>query len=332
MKKYIIGVDGGNTKTDYLLFDTLGNFVDGIRSGTCSHESPKVGGFANATQVMKENILSLLEANNLTIDDVEVGVFGLAGVDAPFQKKALEEGVESIGFKNHRVVNDGFLGIKAASTTGSGVCSINGTGTVNVGIDDFENWLQVGGIGDITGDEAGGSFLARQAVKIAYDEAYRFGETSSVTKYVYQMYEIDNKAELSNSIIGKRIDSTFLVKTLFACANEGDKAAIKVLRTAGNQMGRGIAGIIKELNFVKPVNVILAGSVWAKATNFEMLDSFKETIKSHVDNECNYIILNEPPVMGAILWGLEIVNNEYPNVSLKNKVLADIIKYQKRFD
>ena len=26
MKKYIIGVDGGNSKTDYLLFDVEGNF------------------------------------------------------------------------------------------------------------------------------------------------------------------------------------------------------------------------------------------------------------------------------------------------------------------
>ena len=40
-KKYIIGVDGGNTKTDYLLFDTEGNFIDGLRSGTCSHEGLK---------------------------------------------------------------------------------------------------------------------------------------------------------------------------------------------------------------------------------------------------------------------------------------------------
>ena len=27
MKKYIIGVDGGNTKTDYLLFDITGKLI-----------------------------------------------------------------------------------------------------------------------------------------------------------------------------------------------------------------------------------------------------------------------------------------------------------------
>ena len=82
MKKYIIGVDGGNTKTDYLLFDTEANFIDGFRSGTCSHEAPSIGSFDGAYKVMNENIKLLLSRNNLTIDDVVSGAFGLAGVDA----------------------------------------------------------------------------------------------------------------------------------------------------------------------------------------------------------------------------------------------------------
>ena len=90
MKKYVIGVDGGNTKTDYLLFDIEGNFIDGLRSGTCSHESPKIGGFEGAHLVMKENIELLLKQNNLSIKDIASGAFGLAGVDSPFQKEALE--------------------------------------------------------------------------------------------------------------------------------------------------------------------------------------------------------------------------------------------------
>ena len=176
MSKYIIGVDGGNTKTDYLLFDVNGNFIDGMRCGTCSHEAPKIGSFEGAYVEMNEKITEILSRNKLTINDVVSGAFGLAGVDAPFQKKALEEAVEKIGFTKYAVVNDGFLGIKAASKTGTGVCSINGTGTVNVGIDEDGNWMQVGGIGYVAGDEAGGSFLARAAVRIAFDECFRFGK------------------------------------------------------------------------------------------------------------------------------------------------------------
>lgn len=329
MKKYIIGVDGGNTKTDYLLFDIDANFIDGKRCGTCSHEAPSVGGFDGAYQIMNQNIKALLEKNNLTIEDVSAGVFGLAGVDAPFQKEALEEAVRKIGFNKYAVVNDGFLGIKAASKTGTGVCSINGTGTVNVGIDEIGNWMQVGGIGYVAGDEAGGSFLARQAVRIAFDECFRYGPKTEVTKDVFAMYGINDKSEFSNAIVGSRVDSTYLIKSLFNRANEQDSEAIRVLRLAGENMARSIAGVIKELNILEPIQVIQAGSVWAKATNNEMSDCFKETVKRLTNKNCEFIVLNEPPVMGAILWALELANGNLPSNEIKDKVLKQIIDYQK---
>ena len=328
MKKYIIGVDGGNTKTDYLLFDIEGNFIDGIRTGTCSHESPKIGGFEGAYLEMKKNIDNLLEKNSLSIDEIASGVFGLAGVDAPFQKKALEEAVEKIGLTNYQVINDGFLGIKAASKTGTGVCSINGTGTVNVGIDEKGNWMQVGGIGYVAGDEGGGSFLARAAIRISFDECFRFGPTTKVTEDVFKMYQITSKYEFSNAIISKRIDSTYLIKSLFNRANEGDLPAINVLATAGENMGKSIAGVIKEIDIIEPIQVILAGSVWAKATNFAMFDRFKEVVVGLTNKKCEFVVLENPPVLGAILWALEIANNELPNQELKDKVLENIVKYQ----
>lgn len=328
MKKYVIGVDGGNTKTDYLLFDIEGNFIDGLRSGTCSHESPKIGGFEGAHLVMKENIELLLKQNNLSIKDIASGAFGLAGVDSPFQKEALENVVQRIGFKNFVVVNDGFLGIKAASPTGTGVCSINGTGTVNVGIDEDGNWMQVGGIGYVAGDEGGGSYLARAAVRLAFDECFRFGPSTNITRSVFEMYEIDDKKDFSNAIVGKKIDSTYLIKALFEHANNGDLPAISVLETSGEHMARSIAGVIKELNIKEPINVILAGSVWAKATNFAMLNKFKKVVCELSNKKCNFIVLKEPPVLGAILWALELANGELPDKELKAKVLENIINYQ----
>ena len=232
--------------------------------------------------------------------------------------------------KKYQVVNDGFLGIKAASPTGTGVCSINGTGTVNVGIDEDGKWMQVVGIGYVAGDEGGGSFLARATVRIAFDEAFRFGPKTKVTEDVFKMYGIESKKEFSDAIVGKRIDSTYLIKSLFNRANEGDEPAIKVLETAGENMGRSTSGVIAEINLLEPINVILAGSVWAKATNFNMLNKFKETVKNLTKKECNFIVLNEPPVLGAILWALEIANGYLPTSETKNKILNSIIEYQNK--
>ena len=96
-------------------------------------------------------------------------------------------------------------------------------------------------------------------------------------------------------------------------------------------MGRSISGCIAEININEPVQVILAGSVWAKATNFEMLDCFKETVLKLTNKKCDFIVLKEPPVLGAILWALELANNELPNSCLKQYVLDQVIEYQNRF-
>lgn len=331
MKKYLIGVDGGNTKTDYLLFDIDCNMIDGFRKGTCSHESPKINGFDGAYREMNRCITELLTRNHLTIDDVCVGIFGLAGVDAPFQQKALADAIAKIGFKNYRVMNDGFLGLKAAAKNGCGVCSINGTGTVNVGIDENGKWVQVGGIGYVAGDEAGGSFLARQAVRLAFDEAFRFGKPTIVSQAVYQMYGISSKDDLSNAIVGQNIDSTFLIKALFNAANVNDEEAIRVLRQAGESMGRSIAGVINQIDCQEPIQVIQAGSVWAKATNQEMMNAFKQTVVDLTNKQCEFVLLTLPPVMGAVLWGLEIANQKLPNEQEKAYILKQINNYQSKY-
>ena len=96
-------------------------------------------------------------------------------------------------------------------------------------------------------------------------------------------------------------------------------------------MARSTAGVIRELNIVEPINVVQAGSVWAKATSPKMKEKFEEVVTSLTGKKCNFIIMNEPPVMGAILWAYEIANGKLANSEVKNNVLNSIIEYQKQY-
>lgn len=328
--KYILGVDGGNTKTDYLLYDIEGNFVDGIRCGTCSHEALP-NGFEGSYEVMNREIKRLLSRNGVVIDDVVASAMGLAGIDCEYQKEKIEKNLLRIGLKNFQAVNDGLLGIKAASPDGTGACSINGTGTVSVCINGKNEWAQVGGIGYVTGDEGGGSYLARAVVRAVFDECYRFGPKTSLVKDVFEMYGISRKEELSNAIIQKKIDSTFLVKSLFKRANEKDFVSVEILKTSGENMARSTASAILQVKLPKRVYVILAGSVWAKATNDEMINSFKNKVNQLTNCDCEYILLKEPPVLGAIYWAMEMANQRLVTEEEKNKIKKTIQEYQDQF-
>ena len=330
-KEYILGVDGGNTKTDYFLFDLNGKYVDAIRCGTCSHEALS-DSFSGTKRVMKEHLDVLFKRNNITVENIVGAAFGLAGADVVSQKEALNKVIQEIGFKKYALENDGFLGVKAASPTGNGVCSINGTGTVTVGMDDNGEFLQVGGVGYISGDEAGGAFLVRRTFQAIYDELYRVGKKTILTDQIFELYQIPDKKYFLDKIVeltvSRKINRTEVIKMLFESANKNDEVSIEILETAGKCMGLSVAGCINNLYFKDVANVILAGSVWSKATANHMLNKFKQVVEENVSVPCNYIILNAAPACGAVIWALEIAKEEYPNKELREHIISTVEQIQ----
>lgn len=330
--KYVLGVDGGNTKTDYFLFDLSGNHVDSIRKGTCSHEALR-DSFAGTKRVMTEHLNELFVRNNITVDDIVGAAFGLAGADVVSQKNELNRVIKEIGFKNYALDNDGILGVKAGSLSGYGVCSINGTGTVVVGVDNHNEFLQVGGVGYISGDEAGGAYLVRRTFQAVYDSLYRMGDQTILKDEIFSLYGITENRLFLDKIVEltekRLIDRTTVIKILFKSAASNDKVAVSILEQAGVCMGLAVAGCINNLNFTTTVPVVLAGSVWVKATTNHMLNAFKNIIHHHVNKECEFIILNSTPASGAVIWALEIANGSVPDKELRDKVLNIVEEVQK---
>ncbi|MFA7367325.1 MAG: BadF/BadG/BcrA/BcrD ATPase family protein [Bacilli bacterium] len=324
---YILGVDGGNTKTDYFLFDVNGKLIDFIRSGTCSHEGLK-DSFEGSYRVMKSILDPFFEKNKITVDHIASAVFGLAGVDTPFQKTKLEDVASRLGFKNFRVVNDSFLGIKAGTTNGYGVCSINGTGTSSGGIDEEGNYLQVGGIGAIVGDEAGGYHVSRQAVRACYDEAYRFGKPTKLTSHVFNLLGTKDKYYLMENIsdyyLTRKVDYTTLTKAVFEEANNGDEVALDIIVKMAENLARSAGGVVTGLTFKGQVQIVLAGSVWVKGNCPVLINHFKKCINEFTKRDCDVIVLEVPPATGAIIWALELYLGSFPNIDLREKVIKEV--------
>jgi N-acetylglucosamine kinase-like BadF-type ATPase len=326
--EYILGVDGGNTKTDYFLFSVDGEFVDFYRGGTCSHEGLP-DHFEGSYRVMRDALLPFLAKHHLTPANLKASVFGLAGVDTPSQKQKLESVVARLGFKEFRVVNDSMLGIKAGAPNGVGVCSINGTGTSSSGIDDEGTTLQVGGIGSIVGDEAGGSYIARQVIRSVYDAAYRFGEATSLTPIVFRELGVKVKTELmdriSEVLTTHRLDLTTLTIACFEEANKQDAVAIKILKNMADNLARSAGGVVSNLSFKEPVHIVMAGSVWIKGSCPVMREAFEDKMAAYTKKQCAFHILQAPPATGAVVWALELVTGSFPEASLRQKITSQVL-------
>ncbi len=328
---YIIGVDGGGTKTDYLIFTVEGEFVDSLRTGSRSHEVLS-GGFCEAEGKLLTDIEYLLKKNNITSANIAAAVFGMAGVDTPVQKAVMDQIVEKAGFRKFVVSNDSVLGIKAGCPSGVGICSVNGTGSVVTGIDDNGEILQVGGIGIATGDYAGGFIIASLAVGAVYDYYFRCGIKTILTEPILQLFGLKDQKKLyqviGNEFYVRRDWDKELITILFDAASLGDKAAVEIVQEIAKQQAKSVAGCIKNLSFRATPEVVLAGSVWTKADCPLLLAHFTDCIFLYTGIRVKPVLLESKPAAGAVLWALELANNQ-PVTKKKREAILNYLKEKK---
>jgi len=323
--RYVLGVDGGATKTDYMVFSADGDLVRHVRHGTISHEHfPEA--FDKTRVLLREHIAEALDG--LAEPKDVAAVFGLAGLDLPCQGEKLEKIISDTGFMRFIASNDGVLGIKAGTPNGHGICSINGTATVAVGIDPKGTFRQVSGVAPFSGIEGGGTALAQKTAAAVYGELFRFGPHTAMTRLILELFEVNDKHKYQETFL-RRIQNDIkylhVLTILLECAMEGDSVAVDILETAGREMAKSAAGCARELDFNgAAVNVVLAGSMWIKPKTPLMSDAFKREFNRCLNCEANYISLEMPPAGGAVLWAMEVDSGVFPQGVLKDKVMSQV--------
>jgi len=327
MTKYVIGTDGGSTKTHYALFDSHGKFMNFIQGGPANHEVYP-DGYEGTSKEIKGSIFKLLQQSRLKPEDIDYSIFGLAGVDIKKQQKELSRIICETGIRNFKVFNDAFLGIKAGSDKGYGICSINGTGTCCTGIDKNGSWLQVGGTGWAFGDEAGGGYIGDVVIRKVYDSIYRCGQQTIMKEMLFEKLEINEESELVNAVYEKvytnKVKIAGLSKIAFYAANQGDEVALELLRHSGREMAKSVIGVIKKLNFSyeEEIDIVIAGSVNLKGENPALIKTFKKEVCHGVKTKVRFIPLEVPPVAGAVLWAIEELNKN-KNPDIRKRVLRE---------
>ncbi len=201
MTKYYLGLDGGGSKTHGALFSRDGRLVDFIEWGTTSHEFLP-GGYSGLKIELKRMFGSIQSRNGLHWEDVSC-VYGLAGVDCEKQSALIGGYIRECGVSSCLLCNDSLLGIKAASETGWGICSVNGSGTGASGIDINGRVHTVGGLFGLSGDYAGGRVLGSEAVRLVYEQLFRGGEYT-VLRFIFSSFFQNNLAGIPRRVKGAR--------------------------------------------------------------------------------------------------------------------------------
>ncbi|MGL5778944.1 N-acetylglucosamine kinase [Cetobacterium sp.] len=185
--EYIIGVDGGGTKTTATLYnnkmEVLGHFLGGPMNLQVVSE-----------EKVKDVFQKMLNHFNLKSSAIKIGV-GAAGAGRPEDVAKLEAILKDIGFKKYSVSSDAHIGLLAIHGKNSGMMIISGTGSIGFAIKDFTLYRK-GGWGHLLGDEGSGYFMGLSLSKElfrSFDKDEPFPE--KVLKDILELTNSKNSGE-----------------------------------------------------------------------------------------------------------------------------------------
>ena len=316
---YLIGIDGGGSKTNAVVTKENGEIICGIQAGASNFQRVGVAG----VRTVAEEILSQLRGKmKISRQEIDHWALGLAGAGREEDQNAVRQAVISLGFEDRvSVQSDAYIALMGAFAGNAGVIVIAGTGSICFGLDEKGALHRSGGWGYLLGDEGSGFFIGHQAILAALKDHDSRGEPtalkhevetalhlSSIDQIVRKMY-IENKVQ--------KEDIAGLAPLVFRCAKDGDTAAKKIVAKTAEEIAKMIAAVGKKMGREgNRLDVAHIGSV------FKQKDVLLPQIIDHLTQKFSGITIDEPrfePAIGAVIWAFR-----QNGLSLSDEVLANL--------
>lgn len=306
---YYVGVDGGGTKTTYALFDEKGRMLDMITGPGTNHEALEAS-YQEAAQKIWAGIAHLIvrTEKKVTVNDIDFALLGLAGMDHAYQVEILSDLLRERGLKRFEIYNDGYIVVKAGSSTGVGIGYNCGTGTCCNSIDSRGNMLQLAGLAGYTGDVGGGDWIVERSFRLVYDELFLKLDKTLITKMVFEKYNIYSREEFL-ALVSKFDSDDFdeythdFIDFYFAALDAGDGPAYKLCQMMAERGAQFIAALVKQMEFDTPeIEVVLSGSINVKLNSPIYLNMLISRAQELSGRKLKFVKLSKPPVVGCINW------------------------------
>jgi len=301
--RYFLGADLGATKTHTLIADETGLIVGFGESGPGNHETVGYDGMFEAMRVGME---SALNAAGLAKADIAGAGFGVAGFDWPSEYEITAQTIARLGLTApYKFVNDAVPGLVAGSEEGWGVVVVSGTGSNCRGWDrEHKREGRVTGHGVLMGENAGASELMHRCMQLV---GYAWSKRAPMTGLADALVEHAGAKDLDDLIRGYTMYEYQVgpgaAPIVFRVAEEGDQVARDLIHWAGTELGEMINGVIRQLDFEElAFDVVMTGSMFKGGPM--LIDPMRETVLKVAPN-ARFVRLNVPPVVGAVMLGLE---------------------------
>lgn len=287
--KYIIGVDGGGTKTEAVAYDFQGNII-----------VTSVKGFANLLNNREKALNNIVDSIREIIDvlkeDELVDLYlGIAGSEVGDNAKIIKDTIKNELKTDCVLMNDAEIALKAMLRGNDGILTIAGTGSIAFGVKNNSS-VRCGGWGNLLGDEGSGYKIAIDAIKRMIFEEENSLSKSELTTRIMKRLGAKSIGEVVTFVYSSTKDEiASLAEIVSILGEEGNKIAEEILVNEGVDLAKTVINVYRKLKF-ESCSIALVGGVIRKSKilrkSFEKYLRENIVIEDIVDDEIS-------PTIGA---------------------------------
>lgn len=301
--KYVIGIDGGGTKTAYACADENGRILAQSVEGSISYREH---GYDGMETRLREGVDHVLKDAALTLSDIDAIAIGIPCYGENKEADVRIEAICKDLFAETEVipVNDAIVGYYGALSGRCGINIVSGTGSIACGSDASGRTARSGGWSEHFSDEGSCYWLGRQSMHLFCKESdYRiprgaFYELVRKELGIREDFDFIDIAE--KQYLPERSKVASLQKILLEAAEAGDAAAAALYEAACDELVQLAVGVKNQLCFTDTIEVSLTGGL-THAEKF-IAGPLKEKLRAQ--GMC-YVPAESSPLEGAVILALK---------------------------
>ena len=306
---YIVGIDGGGTKTSAIVFDTDGKFY-----GKKTKQFPSSIDSVPIDQVhlqIEELIIEILAENNTDI--ILTSIFlGLGGITSRANSEYVKSLVKTWQICKPttmiQVKNDIYNAHAAGFLGNPGISFIIGTGSVGFGLNKEGKEHRVGGYSYKEGDPGSSLHLGRMSLKqLAKAMDHRIVYTPFLTELQTQLKITcySDYVVVINSI--SRYETAQLAKLVTKFAAKGDPMALQLIDISTDEIILMLQAIMDTLT-IKQTKIAVIGSLGNSESPYKEI--LYNKVKQ-IDGNLELFPTTRDPVIGSIILAFKQINNPH---------------------
>lgn len=304
---YVIGIDGGGTKTTGVITDHSGKIFKEVT----------VGGTNLNSKDRSDVIFELVTLINKLKKDTDVifaqvtSVFaGMSGAGNRQNQQDLHNIIVSLFPTNVVVIidNDAITALYSGTLGEPGIVQIAGTGAITYGINKDGERGRVGGWGHYFSDFGSGYSIGRDGLRASFMAYDNMGQETEIIAMLLSHFKVNDIPDLVNEVYQhdnpKEIIAS-LSRIVADAADQGDQVALAIVDENATYLGQAIATLAEKLfpisSHSESLPVVLAGGL------FNRFDLFEKPINNtllHNRVNVELIIPSISPVGGAVVAAL----------------------------